>query len=59
MTDQTQINPGDGAEILDKESLCSSSGSTPAEVRRRISDVNQTKEKYVKKAKSTISAGKK
>ena len=43
---------------MDKEEMCSSSESTPSQVRRRISDVKLTKEKYVDKAKNTISAGK-
>ena len=59
MEDQAEINSSDSAEILDDEWLCSSPDSPPSGVRRRISGVSQTKEKYVMKAKNTISAGKK
>ena len=44
---------------IDKEDMCSSLESTPSQVRRRIADAKVTKEKYVDKAKNTISAGKK
>ena len=58
MSGYTQVSAHDEIDLSDKESLCSSTESTPTQVRRRISDVKQTKEKYVNKAKSTISAGK-
>ena len=59
MSDYTFESSHDDSDMLDKEDFCSSPESTPSQVRRRISDVKQTKEKYVDKAKSTISAGKK
>ena len=43
---------------IDKEEMYSSPECTPSQVRRRITDVKLTKEKYVDKAKNTISAGK-
>ena len=58
MTEHSSLHPNDEIEMFDKEALCSSSESTPSQVRRRISDVKQTKEKYVNRAKVTISAGK-
>ena len=55
----TEYNSLYSVDDIDKEVMYSSPESTPSQVRRRISDVKLTKEKYVDKAKNTISAGKK
>ena len=53
----SEYNSASFLNDIDKEELCSSAESTPSQVRRRMTDVKLTKEKYVDKAKSTISAG--
>ena len=54
----SEYNSANFLNDIDKEELCSSAESTPSQVRRRMTDVKLTKEKYVDKAKNTISAGK-
>ena len=53
----SEYNSANFLNDIDKEELCSSAESTPSQVRRRMTDVKLTKEKYVDKAKNTISAG--
>ena len=53
----SEYNSASFSNDIDKEELCSSAESTPSQVRRRMTDVKLTKEKYVDKAKNTISAG--
>ena len=53
----SEYNSASFLNDVDKEELCSSAESTPSQVRRRMTDVKLTKEKYVDKAKNTISAG--
>ena len=57
MTEYTSLSSNEDIEFLDTEEMCSSPESTPSQVRRRISDVKLNKEKYVDRAKNTISAG--
>ena len=57
MTGYTSLSSNEDIEFLDTEEMCSSPESTPSQVRRRISDVKLNKEKYVDRAKNTISAG--